>query len=82
MIRSKAGTALSSRLDWPRARAWSAHWRRACSQLVTGAVSWGWVSNSGGRSSTCTSRPEAITVIQRQVFSIWRTLPGQGRCFR
>ncbi|MNG09173.1 hypothetical protein D3C84_925790 [compost metagenome] len=69
MIRSKAGTALSSRLDWPRASAWSAHWRNACSQLVTGAESCGRLSSSGGKSPMCTSRPEAITVIQRQVFS-------------
>ena len=50
MIRSKLGTALSSRFDWPRVSAWSAHWRSACSQLVTGAASCGRFSSSGGRS--------------------------------
>ena len=69
MMRSKAGTAISSRLPWPRVRAWSAQSRSDSSQLAfTGASGCCW-SSSGGKSLTCTSRPEAMTVIQRQVFS-------------
>ena len=36
------------------------------------------VCSSGGRSSARMVCPGAITVSQRQVFSSWRTLPGQG----
>ena len=45
---------------------------------VTGGASDG-VSSSGGQIATSTSWLEAITVSQRQTFSSWRTLPGQGR---
>ena len=57
--------------DWIPCGPWSAPVGMTAG-VAAGAFS------SGGRSARWMSRPGAMTVSQRQAFSIWRTLPGQS----